>query len=121
MLNLDTHMLLSAAFGDLNRSEASLLRRIPRWGVSGIVLWEIETLHRGGRLQAGLMHPALAGVLDAVHIWPVDVAVCLCLRQLDFRSDPADELIAATSLAHRVPLVTRDARLRSSRVLRFAN
>ena len=50
----------------------------------------------------------------------MDTAVCLCLHDLDFRSDPADEIIAATSLAHRVPLVTRDARLRRSRVVRFA-
>jgi predicted nucleic acid-binding protein len=32
------------------------------------------------------------------------------------RSDPADELIAATSVVHNVPLVTRDPRLRSSRM-----
>jgi PIN domain nuclease of toxin-antitoxin system len=37
---------------------------------------------------------------------------------LDFRSDPADELIAATSLTHNVPLVTRDARIRSSKLIR---
>jgi PIN domain nuclease of toxin-antitoxin system len=41
------------------------------------------------------------------------------LRTLDFRSDPADEIIAATSLAHNVPLVTRDARVRASKLVRF--
>jgi predicted nucleic acid-binding protein len=35
--------------------------------------------------------------------------------QLDFSADPADELIAATSIVHDVPLVTRDRRIRSSR------
>ncbi len=42
---------------------------------------------------------------------------CRAFADLDFRGDPADEIIAATSLAHRVPLVTRDARIRKSRVV----
>ena len=49
---------------------------------------------------------------------PTAAAVCRALRQLDFASDPADELIAATSLAHEVPLVTRDSRIRASRLVR---
>jgi PIN domain nuclease of toxin-antitoxin system len=39
------------------------------------------------------------------------------LRGLDFRSDPADEVIAATSVVHRVPLVTRDRTIRKSRTV----
>jgi predicted nucleic acid-binding protein len=35
--------------------------------------------------------------------------------RLDVRSDPADELIAATSVVHHVALVTRDPELRVSR------
>ena len=36
------------------------------------------------------------------------------------RGGPADEIIAATSLVHRVPLVTRDRRLEASRVVPLA-
>lgn len=36
----------------------------------------------------------------------------------DFRSDPADEIIAVTSLVHRVPLLTRDRLLLESPLLR---
>jgi predicted nucleic acid-binding protein len=36
------------------------------------------------------------------------------------RGDPADELIAATSLVHQLPLVTRDAALRRSRMVSIA-
>jgi PIN domain nuclease of toxin-antitoxin system len=44
------------------------------------------------------------------------VAGALQLR-LDVAGDPADELIAATSVVHKVPLVTRDrALLRSKRI-----
>jgi PIN domain nuclease of toxin-antitoxin system len=118
MLNLDTHILLDAAAGELSSSERTVLGRDPRWGVSGIVLWEIEKLQAAGRIRLGLDDPKFAAFLEAVEVWPVDVQVCLQLRQLDFRADPADEIIAATSLAHRVPLVTRDQRLRGSRRLR---
>jgi len=41
-------------------------------------------------------------------------------RHLDVRVDPADEIIAATSVAHNVPLVTRDRALRRSAVVPLA-
>ena len=40
--------------------------------------------------------------------------------ELDFSSDPADEIIAATSLVHRLPLMTRNRKIRSSKLLQFA-
>jgi len=46
--------------------------------------------------------------------------VCLNIAALDFVSDPADELIAATSLTYRVPLVTRDERIRACKKLTLA-
>jgi PIN domain nuclease of toxin-antitoxin system len=39
---------------------------------------------------------------------------------LDFDSDPADEIIAATSVVHRVPLLTRDRRMRRSKLVPIA-
>jgi predicted nucleic acid-binding protein len=39
------------------------------------------------------------------------------LRRLDLEANPANELIAATSLAHGVPLLTRDRRIRQSRLV----
>jgi len=118
MLNLDIHVFLAAANGSLESDEVSLLRRVPRWGISGIVLWEIEILFRIKRLDRGLDHPTIKTMLDTGTIWPLDTEVCLALRQLDFKADPADEIIAATSLARHVPLLTRDARLRGSVLLR---
>lgn len=38
----------------------------------------------------------------------------------DFKSDPADEIIAATSLVHRVPLLTRDRKIKKSKIVPFA-
>jgi PIN domain nuclease of toxin-antitoxin system len=40
---------------------------------------------------------------------------------LDFDSDPADEIIAATSLVHRVPLMTRDRKMRRSKLVPIAS
>jgi len=40
---------------------------------------------------------------------------------LDFDSDPADEIIAATSVVHRVPLVTRDRTIRRSKLVPIAS
>lgn len=117
MLNLDTHILLGAVKDNLRDGERSLLWRVPRWGISGIVLREIETLFRDKRIEYGLDYPGLQAVLETLTIWPVDAETCLALRELDFHSDPADELIAATSLVKRVRLVTRDGRLRNSRLL----
>ncbi len=119
MLNLDTHIFLNAVSGRLTDSERRVLAS-DEWGISDIVLWEIEMLHMRGRIGQGLEHPALAEALRRVTIWPLTVAICMKLRTLDFHSDPADEIIAATSLAYDVPLVTRDRRIRESKQLRFA-
>ena len=51
---------------------------------------------------------------------PIDVDVATTSRRLDFRSDPADEIIAATSIVHDLPLLTRDARIRGSKLLSLA-
>jgi len=42
-------------------------------------------------------------------VWPLSREVCLNLAKLDFSSDPADELIAATSVTWNVPLLTRES------------
>jgi PIN domain nuclease of toxin-antitoxin system len=42
------------------------------------------------------------------------------MMELDFQSDPADEIIASTSIVHRVPLVTRDERIIRSKLVPFA-
>jgi len=118
MLNLDTHILIKTLEGALTPHERTVLSRDTDWSISAIVLWEIEKLYELGRLRYGLDYAPLTVALDRLEIWPINRSVCLSLRALDFQSDPADELIAATSLAHRIPLLTRDRRIRKSRVIR---
>ena len=119
MLNLDTHILLIALLGTVTRREKAVLAR-HRWGISAIVLWEIAKLHQLGRITLGLESPLLSQALGGIEVWPLSREVCLRLAALDFKSDPADELIAATSLTYRVPLLTRDARIRTSKLVPFA-
>ena len=114
MLNLDTHVLLYALSGSLTRAEAALLSRHV-WSISAIVLWEIGKLAELRRIEVDIDDADLASVLARIHVWPLSLDVCRAIRTLDFDGDPADEIIAATSIVHRVPLVTRDRLLRRSR------
>ena len=119
MLNLDTHILLFALDGSLKPSEKALLTSEP-WGISAIVLWEMAKLAQQGRIAIDLRSPEFAKIFTRIHVWPLDIAVCQKSMELDFASDPADELIAATSIVHRIPLVTRDKKIRRSKLVPFA-
>jgi PIN domain nuclease of toxin-antitoxin system len=114
MLNLDTHVLLFAIAGMLKPSERRLLTE-QRWSVSGIVLWEIAKLAELGRIELDLEDSEVVRVLSRVHVWPITREVALASTRLDVRGDPADQLIAATSVIHNVPLITRDRALLRSR------
>lgn len=119
MLNLDTHVFLHAIAGKLTTREDALLRG-DRWGISAIVLWEIAKLAQLGKIQVDLDDPDVVRVLGAVHVWPLTREIARASTKLDVRSDPADELIAATSLVESVPLLTRDKKLRRSKVVPLA-
>ncbi|HXN32266.1 MAG TPA: PIN domain-containing protein [Polyangiaceae bacterium] len=119
MLNLDTHVLLHAVAGRLTAREDGLLRG-DRWSISPIVLWEIAKLAQLGRIAIDLEDPDVVRVLSSVHVWPITREIAHASTRLDVKSDPADEIVAATSLVHRVPLLTRDKRLRRSRLVPLA-
>ena len=107
MLNLDTHILVYALSGDLRKRERELLAE-NNWGISAIVHWELAKLVQLGRLDLDLEDREVRTVLRQLHVWPIDIAVAGQSTQMDFKGDPADELIAATSVVHDVPLLTRD-------------
>jgi PIN domain nuclease of toxin-antitoxin system len=119
VLNVDTHVLLYAVTGALHAREERLLRGEP-WSISAIVLWEIAKLAQLGRIVVDLDDPDVTRVLGRVHVWPLTREIARASTRLDFRGDPADELIAATSVVHKVPLVTRDRTLRASHMVPLA-
>ena len=101
-------------------SMRNVLTADPEWSISAIVLWEITKLHQLGRLIYGLDHATFTAAVNRLQVWPNTRQVCLKLDALDFRSDPAHDIIAATSLAHDIPLLTRDSRLRESKIVKLA-
>jgi PIN domain nuclease of toxin-antitoxin system len=119
MLNLDTHLLLYAVTGALRPREASLLAN-NRWSISAIVLWEIAKLSQLGRITVDLDDAEVVRVLGRVHVWPLTREIARASTGLDIKGDPADELIAATSIVHKVPLVTRDRQLLKSSLVPLA-
>ncbi len=119
MLNLDTHILLHALEGTLTDRERNLLTA-DRWSISAIVLWEITKLAQIGRIGIDLDSSELTRAIARLHVWPIDLDVCRKIPRLDFRGDPADEIIAATSIVHKVPLVTRDRAIRASKKVPIA-
>jgi PIN domain nuclease of toxin-antitoxin system len=119
MLNLDTHILVHALSGNLRPLETRLLSE-DEWSIASVVLWELAKLHQLGKVEIDINSAEFSRALSRIHIWPLDLAICRQLGELDFRSDPADEIIACTSIIHRAPLVTRDRLIRKSRLVPLA-
>lgn len=119
MLNLDTHILVHALQGTLKPHERRLLGQTP-WSISAIVLWELTKLAQLKRISIDLDSVDFAMAISRIHVWPLNPRVCQAILKLDFRSDPADEIIAGTSIVHKVPLLTRDSVILKSKLVPFA-
>jgi PIN domain nuclease of toxin-antitoxin system len=119
VVNLDTHVLVFALNGEITDRERRVLSA-NTWSLSAVVFWELAKLVQLGRIDLDLDDAEVVRTLSGIHVWPLDLPVSLQSTRLDFRGDPADEIIAATSVVHRVPLVTRDRRIRGSRIVPFA-
>jgi PIN domain nuclease of toxin-antitoxin system len=119
MLNLDTHILVAALDGDLTARERVMVLN-ESLAVSDIVLWELSKLIQLGRLELDMDSVAFRRSLRHLTIMPITVQIARKSTELDFTSDPADELIAATSIVERIPLLTRDRKILKSRMVPFA-
>lgn len=119
MLNLDTHILIYLLDGNLNAREQQLIAQTPL-AIFDIVLWEIAKLVQLGRITFDLNSPAFLSCLNQLIVIPISLEIARASTQLDFRSDPADELIAATSIVEGIPLLTRDHKILGSSLVPFA-
>jgi PIN domain nuclease of toxin-antitoxin system len=119
MLNLDTHILLGLLFGELRDREQRLIHG-ESLAISDIVLWEIAKLAQRGRIDIDFDDPKFIKAMRQVTVYPVSVEIARQSTELDFRSDPADEIIAATSVVERIPLLTRDRKILKSKVVPLA-
>ncbi len=119
MLNLDTHILVLFLAGELSPGERRAAASHDL-AVSDIVLWELAKLVRMGRLDMDLDGAVFRSFLNTLTVIPITLEIARQSTQLDFSSDPADEIIAATSIVENIPLLTRDRRIRKSRRVPFA-
>ena len=91
---------------------------------SDISLWEIAMLYARGRVnnRAGVTSSAyiqdiLIGM--SMTVLPITAEIAEISQSASFtHGDPADRLIAATALAHRIPLITANGKLRAMPGLR---
>ncbi len=119
MLNLDTHILIDLMIGHVSKTELAKLQA-HEWCISDIVLWELFKLNQIGRIEMDFTDSDIRLFLNSLKIYPIDLSVLTAMGELDFKSDPADEIIAATSLANNIPLLTRDRKILKSKKVPLA-
>jgi PIN domain nuclease of toxin-antitoxin system len=127
MMLLDTCVIIFDALAPDQLSKKALTelekgRASGSLACSSISLWEIAMLMSKERIKVS-MHPKLflADVIAAnrLQVLPINTEIAYhASYHADFtHGDPADRIIAATSLHHKAPLLTCDTRLRDMRVL----
>jgi len=119
-LLVDTHALLwwQAGSDRLSPTARDLIGEADEVLVSPITCWEVSMLLAKGRIA--LDRPvvawtnALLGRSGAARSVDLTPEAAIAAGQLeDFHGDPADRLIYATALVGRLPLVSKDRRLRT--------
>jgi PIN domain nuclease of toxin-antitoxin system len=120
-LLIDTHVWvwLMLATGELSDETRALVNSgiaNGRVKLSAISFWEIAMLASRNRLQLGKppglwLSESLRAPAPAIEVLSPEIAVESCQLPGSFRSDPADQIIVATSRVTGATLLTRDQRI----------
>jgi PIN domain nuclease of toxin-antitoxin system len=117
---LDTHAVLwwQAGGKRLSRAATRVINNADELLISPLTCWEIATLERLGRIK--LDRDAVSWVrallrADRIAVAPLTSEAGAWAGELPdtFPGDPIDRLLYATARDHRVPLVSKDQRLRA--------
>lgn len=119
MILIDTHMFIWWIQGDskLSDSYKKLLRENEKTGigVSIISFWEISKLIEKNRLSLPLPLDEWTKTslkYNGIKLVNLDLDIIFTSHRLqNFHKDPADQLIAATSINKNLPLMTFDKKL----------
>jgi PIN domain nuclease of toxin-antitoxin system len=121
----DTNTALWHLFGDAKLSSAAedfirgAAARREKIAVSAISMAELVYLTEKNRLRASAYDDLLKAVNNLAHVFSeaaLTAEIVECMRHIP-RSDVADmpdRIVAATALYFRVPLISRDARIRAA-------
>jgi PIN domain nuclease of toxin-antitoxin system len=126
---LDTHAWIWWLHGDvrLGRHAQNKLDQLSpdaRPAISDISLWEVAMLVSLGRLELQSTLEtwlAVAAHPKTVRVLPITTRIAAEVARLPdtFQRDPADRLIVSTSRVHGLPLLTRDAAIAGSGLVRL--
>lgn len=116
---LDTHVWIQAALGEPLPAlvRQALNEHADQLALADISLWEVAKLVELGRLElsvslAEFLQLALTAELTVLPISPAIVERVSTLEESGFHKDPADQLIVATALVHRLRLISDDSHIR---------
>jgi PIN domain nuclease of toxin-antitoxin system len=126
MILLDTHVLVWMVADSKRLSKAALgeIRAAQREGglaISAISLWELAWLVGRGRIQAyGTVEASVRLLIEGVIVRPITPEIAALAAQFpeDYPRDPADRLIGATARFEGVRLITCDAGILKSPLVR---
>jgi PIN domain nuclease of toxin-antitoxin system len=116
---LDTHAWIQRALGEPLPPlvDQALTRHAETLALADISLWEAAKLAELGRLQlsiplAEFFRLAITPELTVLPVTPAIAERVTALEGSGFHKDPADQLIVATALVHRLRLISDDTRIR---------
>ena len=117
----DTHALIFGMDGDPELPEKA--RAAAKQGgnaISCISLWEVAVLVSKGKVKLKLpVEEWLEAAAERLQVIPITPMIAAAAYDLaDFHGDPADRIIAATSLVYPAVIVTRDEKLTNHPKLR---